>query len=483
MGSFFSFLVGIVSPMILSRVFTKSDYGTYKQVMFVYNTLLMVFTLGLPKAYSYFIPKYGREYSKDIINKITYLFVGMGILFSLVLFSCSGIIASILKNPDLSLALKLFAPTPLFLLPTIGLEGIYASFRKTQYITVYTILTRSLTVALTVIPVFLWNGTYIHAILGFDVASLLTCIIALIMKSYPVRKESHQTSSLTFRQILRFSLPLMVASLWGVVLGSASQFFVSRFYGNEVFADFSNGFMEIPFAPMVITAIGTVLLPRFSEMEKGERMNDEVFALWRSALEKSAKIIFPILVFSIVFSKLIMICIYGDAYGSSSIYFMIKNISSLLYIVPFAPIMLAIGKTKDYANIHMIAALLIVFLEYACVKTIDSPIAIAIVSEICQILKIVLMIRVISHYSGRSMLELVPLKPLVKILITCLTASLVTYAFSLLLPVNKFLLAFVCVIVFCLVYYGMCWGMKISYKEIVSGLLHKFSCSLIKYLP
>ena len=44
MGSLFSFGFSIVSSMILSRYFDKADYGTYKQVMYVYNTLLTVFT-------------------------------------------------------------------------------------------------------------------------------------------------------------------------------------------------------------------------------------------------------------------------------------------------------------------------------------------------------------------------------------------------------------------------------------------------------
>ena len=48
-GQFSAFAIGIISPMILSRYFSKGDYGTYKQVMYVYNTLLIVFTLGLPK--------------------------------------------------------------------------------------------------------------------------------------------------------------------------------------------------------------------------------------------------------------------------------------------------------------------------------------------------------------------------------------------------------------------------------------------------
>ena len=483
MGSFFSFLVGIVSPMILSRVFTKADYGTYKQVMYVYSTLLFVFTLGLPKAYSYFIPKYGREYSKDIINKITYLFIGMGTLFSVVLFTCAGPVSRFLNNPDLSLALKWFSPTALFLLPTLGLEGIYSAFRKTQYVTVYSMVTRSITVALTVLPVFLMKGTYIHAIIGFDVASLLTCIAALIMKSYPVRKEEHKKSSLTYKQIFQFSIPLMIASFWGIILNSTNQFFVSRYFGNEVFADFSNGFMEIPFATMVIGAVTAVLLPRFSEMEEGGKMNDEVYSLWQSALEKSAKIIFPMLIFSVVFARLIMTCMYGDAYGTSTVYFMIKNISSLLYIVPFAPIMLAIGKTKDYANAHMVAAILIVILEFICVKTIASSVIIAIFSEVCQALKIYLMMRVISRYSGRTILELIPRKPLLKILSACLLAACAAYFILLLFQANKWVIAIVSVLLYCLLYYGVCWMMKLSYKSIASSILPKVCKPFIKFLP
>ena len=452
--------------------------------MFVYTTLLIVFTLGLPKAYAYFLPKYGREYSKDIINKITSMFIVLGTVFAVILFLCSGFISHILNNEDLDLALKIFAPTPLFLLPTIGLDGIYSSFRKTQYLTIYTIATRTLTVACTVFPVVVMKGNYIHALIGFDIASLLTCIIALIMKNLPVRNEANMRSSLTIREILQFSIPLLYASIWGIILSSANQFFISRYFGNKVFADFSNGFMEIPFATMIIGAVTTVLLPRFSEMEDGTRMNDEVYVLWQSALEKSAKIIFPILMFSVVFARLIMTCMYGDVYSTSAIYFMIKNVSSLLYIVPFAPIMLAIGKTKEYAHAHMIAALLIVILEYISVKTVNSPIAIAVVSEVCQALKIYLMMRVISHYAGRTIHELFPLKALSKILLICFITASTAYILSSFITVNKWYLATICVFIFCVIYYALCWLLKMSYRSIVLGFMPSLNNkSLIKYVP
>ena len=88
-GSFFSFIVSIISSMILSRFFDKGDYGTYKQVMYVYSTLLAVFTLGLPKAYAYFLPKYATNYSRDIISKVTKIFFILGAAFSLFLLCCA----------------------------------------------------------------------------------------------------------------------------------------------------------------------------------------------------------------------------------------------------------------------------------------------------------------------------------------------------------------------------------------------------------
>ena len=78
--------------MILSRYFDKADYGTYKQVMYVYNTLLTVFTLGLPKAYSYFLPRVNPQEAKDLINKITRLFFLLGGVFSILLFLGASLI-------------------------------------------------------------------------------------------------------------------------------------------------------------------------------------------------------------------------------------------------------------------------------------------------------------------------------------------------------------------------------------------------------
>lgn len=480
-GSLFSFAVGIISPMILSRYFTVGDYGTYKQVMYVYTTLLSVFTLGLPKAYAYFLPKHPYEESKAIINKITILFLILGGVFSLTLFLGSEPIARFLDNPDLTTALKVFSPVPLFLLPSMGLEGIFATYKKTQYLALYTIITKIITILFTVLPVIFFNGNYIYALIGFDIASILTCTTALILRAQPVKNYPAHNTVLSYREILNFSIPLLFASIWGMLYNSANQFFISRYYGKETFAMFANGFTELPFLGMVIGSISTVLLPVFSRMEKGVGLSGNMVTIWNSAILKSAKILFPISVFCIFMARLVMICLYGVQYEDSTIYFQIKSLYGLFYIVPFAPLLIAMGRTKEYSNVTMYFTLALITIEFLCVKFLDSPLYIAIASESCSIAKCIIFFILIVKLSSRKITDVLPIKQLILVLITSVVASIPVYLITKCLEWNKFVLLFFDVFIFCVFYYVFCWIGKITYRDIVASVVK--NNKILKIIP
>ncbi|MFZ4724003.1 MAG: oligosaccharide flippase family protein [Paludibacter sp.] len=231
-GSLFAFGFTIVSLMILSRYFPKEDYGTYKQVIYVYNTLLVVFTLGLLQAFSYFLPRIPLNEAKSLISKITNLFFLLGFIFSLILFLFSKQIAVILKIPDLDLAIRIFSAVPIFLLPTMGLEGILATFRQTKFMAIYTVSTKIFMLFCVAIPVIIFNGGYIQAIIGFVVASFISFLLAFYLKFYPVREAKREKCSITYKEIFIYSLPLLFASIWGIIISSADQFFISRYFGS-----------------------------------------------------------------------------------------------------------------------------------------------------------------------------------------------------------------------------------------------------------
>ncbi len=434
MGSLSSFALAIVSAAILSRYFNKTDYGTYRQILYVYNTLLIIFSAGLPSVFAYFLPRYTAEQGKDIVIKVTKVLLIAGGVFSLFLFLTADIIASLLKNPELGRGIRLFSPIPLLLLPTLGIEGIFSTYKKTIYIAIYNTVSRMLMLLFIVLPVILFKGTYIHAIYGWLVVSVLMLIIALYYKNIPFRGLMRQGSSLTLKEVFGYSLPLVGASLWGMAIRSADQFYISRFFGTEVFAEFSNGFINLPFVGMVTGATSVVLMPLFSKLmhENGNGNGTaELLELWRNALIKSAIIIYPIVIFFLFNSRLTVVTLYSDTYANSAVYFSIAMMLNFFNIIVFAPLLFAMGETRFYSRMHMYFALVAWIGGYAVVISFNSPVILAVFSTIMAIFKIVVSMKYVSKKLSIQVMDLIPGKEIFLLTLhSLLVIAAVKYVFS-----------------------------------------------------
>lgn len=410
MGSLSSFALGILSAAILSRYFDKAEYGTYRQILYVYNTLLIIFTAGLPKVFAYFLPRFSLSQGKDIVRKISkILFLG-GMIFSIFLFAFSGIIANILKNPELEIGLKYFSPIPMFLLPTLGIEGIFSTYKKTIYIAIYNVTSRILMLLFIVLPVILFNGTYLYAIYGWMIVSVITFIIAYYFKNIPFQKINSEKAGLKLKDIFKYSLPLVAASIAGISIKAADQFFISRYYGAEVFAEFANGFIQLPFVGMITGATSIVLMPTFSKMIHDKVDKNKITQLWQSALLKSAVLIYPMVIFFIFNAQTFVILLYSELYINSAIYFQIAMVVNFFNIIVFAPLLFSFGETKFYFQLHFIFAIVTWVGEYLIVLTINTPVAIAVFSIIVSILLVLVAMNKVTSLLDVSFLKLFPLK-------------------------------------------------------------------------
>ena len=472
-GSLCSFGFTIVSSMILSRYFDKAEYGTYKQVMYVYNTLLTIFTLGLPKAFSYFLPRVENAQAKGLIRKITNLFFLLGGLLSIVLFLFSPQIALILKNPDLKIALRIFAIVPFLLLPTMGLEGILATYKKTMFLAIYNISTNIFKLLCVTLPVMFWNLQYKEALIGFVIASLLTFLTALYLKFYPVRRFPLEKCAISYREIFNFSLPLLTASLWGIAIHSTDQFFISRYFGRETFAEFSNGSFELPIIGMVISACATVLSPIYSRLSHEEvNPKEEMFPLWKNVTEKSALLIYPLLIYCCFFADSIMTALYGTKYETSHVYFQIKLSIDFLRIVSFAPLLINTGRVKAYSRTLMANAIAVPILEFAVISLIPSPYAISVVSAVCRLAQILVCLFIVANYFQVRIWELFPWRTICLIILPSIPFLIVEHLIfrQLALP-NHFLTVFMSFGGYVLFFVIFAQCVKLNYFSLVSPFI------------
>ncbi|WP_221250075.1 oligosaccharide flippase family protein [Desulfuromonas versatilis] len=437
LGSFTSFALVILVAAILSRLLNKQDYGTYRQILFVYGALLVIFSAGLPRVFSYFLPRYSLEEGRDIVKKISKLMFFFGAVFSSFLYLFSELIANALNNPELSHGLKIFSPIPMLILPTLGIDGIFSSYRKTLYIAIYNTLTKFITLVFVVTPVLIFGSSYIYSIYGLFAGSLLSLFIALYFKNIPFRGTSPRKTHLGYRELLAYCVPLAIASLWGMASKAADQFYISRYFGTTAFAEFSNGFIELPFVAMVTGAAASVLTPLFSKMHHEGKTKEEIIATWKQALVKSAMLIYPLILFFLFNADRIIEILYTDSYSASAIYFQIAMSINFFNIIIFAPLLFSIGKTAIYSKLHMYFAISSWVTGLLIVQLFNSPIAIAVSSAILSIIKILFFLFYISHVYQVSVTWLIPGRGLLRLATHSFSVAALVYLFFEFIPTDQ----------------------------------------------
>ncbi|MDH6342491.1 O-antigen/teichoic acid export membrane protein [Parabacteroides sp. PFB2-12] len=472
LGKLSSFALAFVSAAILSRYLTKEDYGTYKQVMYIYSAFVLIFTVGLPETLTYFLPKLTKSEGKHLVNRFELTFVLLGLIFSIFIYLSAGVVADILNNPALEKALRIYAPVPLLLMPTFSIESVYLREQKTHYLAMYTVFSRIVVLLSIILPVILYKADCETALYGLVLSSFLMLLAALFLIYRPYRGYRAEPSSLRLRDIAAYAIPLMGADLCIMLSGSADQFFVSRYFGEVTFAEFANGYMQFPLAPMITASVMAVLIPLFSRANTPQLFG-EAIGSWQKAILKTSLILYPLLVYCLFFATEIIIIIYGKEYNSSAIYFQIALISNFVNIYPFLPVLLALKKMKIYVGFYLISAISIWLTEAVTIALFPSPVVIACVSAANSILLYVAFYSYIRYrlhlhvFTQKTVLSL--LKIIVHALLIILPIRILLYPYIETLPLvlNQ-------AITFCLYYPVILLTGKwlgLDYKSILSPII------------
>ena len=178
------------------------------------------------------------------------------------------------------------------------------------------------------------------------------------------------------------------------------SYVISRYFGNEVFADFSNGAIEFPVATLLIGASTTVLTPLFSKKaHEGGDYSKTILPIWTSTFKKSCMILYPLLVFCIFEAKPIMTLLYGAQYENSGYYFIIKMAVNFVKVIPFAAILIAIGSVRFYSRVMMFIFFILAALEYVSVLLFPhNPYILVIIHSLLMIMQVIIYLIYVAKY-------------------------------------------------------------------------------------
>lgn len=414
--------------IILVRLLTISDFGTYQQVWLIYLTLYPIFLFGIPTAVFYFIPRLSDEKKKifTVQTIITLFFIGL--IMSSFMYFFSDFIALYFNNPKLILLLKIFSLYPIFAIPISYLFPFLVSIKKERLGVKISIFFELMITIAVLIPIFLGLDLSI-VFWSVVVIGLIQYLLFLLVISKHVHIEKIFFDFKLFVLQMKYSIPLGFSFLVGHLGDYIDKIVISIFYSSQYYALYSVGSMSIPIIAVVITSLYSILLPKFSELQSKNNLN-KILEILHAAIRKTTLIFAPLFFFLFIVSESFIVFLYTQTYLESVIIFRIYLFVMLIYLIPVSTVILGMGKSKLVLKISFIFLLMNTVLNILFIKIFGFP-GPALATVVSMFIIIIYYFINIGHLLKVSLLNILPYRLILKNFLVALCPSIIIFPITL----------------------------------------------------
>jgi O-antigen/teichoic acid export membrane protein len=448
LGRLFSSISHLLVGIILARLLTKTDYGSFRQVWLVYNVFLLIFSLGIPMSAYYFLGRIKETEKKGFVLQTVFLLLFLGAIFSGSLYVFSGFIAAKFSNPNLEGLFKIFSLYPLFTLPTLCAETILISFDLPKVAAGITVLVRASMVVSSIVPV----------LLGYDLATVFGVLVILSVFQFfyvffqtykPVKSFAFEWHPRSLIAQIKYSVPLGISYIFQMLMLQIDKIMVSLFFVAGIFAIFSNGAFEIPFTGIIMGSVIHVLMPEFVRNYK-EEDKEKFLQLWHGSIMKVGLLVFPLAVFLFVFRGQFIVTLFSEKYLGSVVVFSIYLLFIPARVTDFGAILLSMGHSGIVMKYYILASVLNVVLNYILIKGIGllGP---AVATVLVSYLLALMFLGEIRDKIGVKFRGVFPWAGFMRLLGICVLAGLIVspIAFIKVMPVLLLLIGGACFVIVC----------------------------------
>lgn len=324
------FAFSLALPFLLVRVFDPAQVGVYRQVFLVISTLSVILPFSFPTAAFYFLPRETPEKRGAVILHILIFNFVLGGSACLALNIFPQILGWIFRDSSQEL---------IFYAPKIGLvvwlwlfssflETVAVANREPRLATVFIVLAQFTKACLLFGAALIFQT--IDALLYATLAqtALQTLILLYYLRSrFP--DFSRKFSAKLFKEQLLYTLPYGAAGLLWTLQTDLHNYFVGYRFSKEEVAIYTTGCFSMPLVGLLLESVGSVMIPRMSELESRDERR-EMIELFARAARKLALVFFPLYAFLFVVAEKFITTLFTDKYLAAVPIFMLN-----LTLLPF----------------------------------------------------------------------------------------------------------------------------------------------------
>ena len=370
-------LSGVFFTFIVSRLMGASTWGTFAIFLTLLNLYAIVAKLGVDISMIKFLSDF-REKGMYKLMRTTYwksclLVLPVTISISLLAyFSAPWLAEVVFKKPHLTPYLSILA---LSILPMSYLFLNTHSFRGIKEITLYSFHEFVGKFGLASI-FFLLIFYFFHVfedqnyvpIVAYVISVTLLFIFSTTMMMRKLnqfaRKANDNMGSITNKDILRTSLPMLLSTSTLTLMGMLDTFILNMYHPEAAVGVYNVALRIAVLNVFSITAVNSIAAPKFSELYNNGRMDE-----FKDVVKKSTTIIFfttvPITIVLIVFPKLIL-SIFGPEFivGYMALIFLVIGKSVTAFSGSTSFILQMTGREKVFQNILVMALIINIVLNF-----------------------------------------------------------------------------------------------------------------------
>lgn len=350
-------LSGLLRSLLLTRWFDRATYGTYTQILMVAQSVPPFLNLGLPDGIFYF-----GSASNPIRRRLLILYYyAVALAPGLLIVVLAGLlrvrVAEWMNNPDLAaygLLMGLYTVAHLY--EGMSIPSLVTTNRP-RLLAVLSICHTCYDVGAVGIAWLLDGSLATVVALGtVGIATKVLIVLGLVVASHPAAESEDKWQRAELPSLGRqvaYCLPLAFAAGCGWLRRSVARFIVAGLYPPAQFAVFARGAFELPLVGMAATSMSQGIFPSLVTLARNKEYTEFV-SLWKSAIYRTAVVIFPVAAIVAVLSEQMMVLLFSEEYLDSTPFFRLFLLLLPIRITIYTYILRALGMSYHVLGVSII---------------------------------------------------------------------------------------------------------------------------------
>ncbi|HZH18005.1 MAG TPA: oligosaccharide flippase family protein [Archangium sp.] len=349
-------------PLVLARVLSLEEYGTYYQLFLIATTLYYVLPFGVVQSLYFFVPR--AEEKRPWLGQTLLYMSGAGVVAAGLVWVLLGLVARHFDNPGLLEHRATLAAYTAFLLGSFPLEISLTSQGRTKHSALVYLVSDAVRAACMVVPCLLGFGLHgmMVAVAGFALVRYVAAWVVV-----PRGTTGPLARAELWRQQFVYAIPFGAAMALAIPQQNAHLYMVAGSVAPAVYALYRVGCFQLPVVDLLYTPTSEVLMVRLGELDKQGRLEEGVVA-FREAAGKLAFVFLPFAAFLFAAAPEFIGALFGAKFLEAVPIFRVSVVGVVLAVLPMDGVLRARGHTRAIFLSYLVKAAVTVPLVWVGVK-------------------------------------------------------------------------------------------------------------------